>query len=88
DAAVREFLEETGLEVRIVDCLGWVFIEPAAWPGPIIQIMYEAEIIGGELRGSSEGAAGIFFVEEFPPICKHRTGSQKAMQAYLAKVGG
>ena len=88
EAAVREVLEETGLDVRIVDCLGWVFVEPAAWPGPMIQIMYEAEIMGGKVRGSSEGAAGIFALEEFPPICEHRTGSQRAMQAYLAKVGG
>jgi len=54
----------------------------------MIQIMYEAEIIGGEVRGSSEGAARLFPVEEFPPICERRTGSQKAMQAYLAKVEG
>ena len=88
EAAVREVLEETGLEVRIVDCLGWVFANPSTWPGPIIQIMYEAEIIGGEVRGSSEGAARLFPVEEFPPICKYRTGSQKAMQSYLAKISG
>lgn len=87
EAAVREVLEETGLEARIVDCLGWVFVNPIGWPGPMIQIMYEAEITGGEVRGSSEGAARIFPVEEFPPISGHRTGSQKAMQAYLARAG-
>jgi len=88
EAAVREVLEETGLEVRIVDCLGWLYVEPTGWPGPMVQIMYEAEIIGGEVRGSSEGAARVFPLEEFPPICEHRTGSQKAMQAYLTKIGG
>lgn len=87
EAAVREVAEETGLEVRIVDCLGWVFVEPGGWPGPMVQIMYEAEITGGELRGSSEGAARMFPLEEFPPICQHRTGSQRAMQAYLARIG-
>jgi ADP-ribose pyrophosphatase YjhB (NUDIX family) len=85
ESAVREVLEETGLKARIADCLGWIFVSRTSWPGPMIQIMYEAEIIGGELKGSDEGAARIFALQEFPPISSPRIGSQKAMQAYLAK---
>ncbi len=88
EAALREIHEETGLEAKIVNCLGWIFVDHTTWPGPMIQIIYEAEIIGGEVKGSDEGAAQIFPLKEFPPISQRRTGSQRAMQAYLAKVGG
>ena len=87
EAAIREVHEETGLRVRIVDCLGWVFVNLATWPGPMVQMMYEAEITAGELRGSDEGAARMFPLDGFPPISDRRKGSQKAMRAYLAKVG-
>jgi ADP-ribose pyrophosphatase YjhB (NUDIX family) len=87
EAAIREVFEETGLEAKIVDCLGWIFVNRTSWPGPMIQIMFEAEITGGEVKGSDEGVARIFPLEEFPAIAAKRTGSQKAMQAYLAKVG-
>lgn len=86
EAAVREVLEETGLETTLGDCLGWLFVNRTSWPGPMLQIMYEAEIIGGQLKGSDEGAAQIFPLNEFPAISPSRTGSQKAMQAYRAKV--
>lgn len=88
EAALREIYEETGLEAKIVDCLGWIFVDRTSWPGPMIQILYEAEIVGGEVKGSDEGAARIFPLNEFPPISERRTGSQCAMQAYLAKAGG
>jgi 8-oxo-dGTP diphosphatase len=88
ESAVREVFEETGLEAKIVDCLGWIFVNRTSWPGPMIQIMYEAEIIGGKLKGSDEGVAKMFPLHEFPKISSSRTGSQRAMQAYLTKVGG
>jgi NADH pyrophosphatase NudC (nudix superfamily) len=53
--ALREIYEETGLEAKITDCLGWIFVDRTTWPGPMIQIMYAAEIIGGELKGSDAG---------------------------------
>jgi 8-oxo-dGTP diphosphatase len=88
EAAIREVAEETGLEAKITDCLGWKFINRSTWPGPLVQFFYEAEIVGGELKGSDEGPARIVPLSEFPPISPTRTGSQMAMQAYLAKVGG
>jgi len=85
ESAVREVLEETGFEAKIVDCLGWIFINRTTWPGPMVQILYEAEITGGQAKGSEEGAARLIPLDEFPPVAPNRTGSQKAMQAYLEK---
>jgi ADP-ribose pyrophosphatase YjhB (NUDIX family) len=88
EAAIREVLEETGLEARIIDCLGWIFVNSSTWPGPMVQFMYETEITGGQLKGSDEGIAGIYPLAGFPSISPSRTGSQLTMQAYLKKIGG
>jgi len=86
-AAVREVLEETGLEVEIVGCLGWYYSDRITWPGPVVQIIYEAQIIGGKLRGSNEGEAKILPKHKFPSaISPHRTGSQKAIALYFSKI--
>jgi 8-oxo-dGTP pyrophosphatase MutT (NUDIX family) len=87
EAAVREVLEETGFEARLVDCLGWIYIDRATWPGPIVQIMYEAEITGGQAKGSAEGAAEIVPLNQFPAISSTRTVSRKALLTYLTKAG-
>ena len=75
-AAVRETLEETGLETEIIQCLGWFFSRNfSGWPGPIISFMYATRVIGGELRGSAEGEARIHPIEAFPDIvCPERKG--------------
>ena len=89
EAAVRETFEETGLQVEIMDCLGWFFSNRTTWPGPLVQFMYEAKINDGEIKGSQEGKAELFPVEEFPAISSKRMGSQRAMQAYLSRtIGG
>jgi len=85
-AAVREVREETGLEARVVGCLGWVFVHPPGWPGAMVQILFEAEITGGELQGSEEGPARLYRLEELPAISPRRTGSQRAMQAYRERL--
>jgi 8-oxo-dGTP pyrophosphatase MutT (NUDIX family) len=85
-AAIREVYEETGLNVVIVDYLGWYFSNQTTWPGPVIQMMYEASVVGGKLRGSDEGEVKIFPHGEFPAISSSRTGSQRARQVYLSKV--
>ena len=86
EAAVREVLEETGLEVMIVDCLGWKFFNRASWPGPLVHFFYEAEIVGGEIKGSEEGQAMIVPLNNFPKISSTRTGSQLAMKLYREKI--
>ncbi len=85
-ATIREAFEETGLNVEIVDCLGWYYSDRKTWPGPLVQFMYEAKIIGGKVKGGDEGKAEIFPEKEFPSISSKRIGSQRAMQAYLSKV--
>jgi len=87
-AAIREVLEETGLEVTIVDCLGWFFLDRATYPGPVVQIMYEAKIIGGTIKASDEGRAEIIPESKLPTFSSGRTGSQKTMQYYLSKTKG
>jgi ADP-ribose pyrophosphatase YjhB (NUDIX family) len=85
EAAVRETREETGLEAEIVQCLGWIFVPNfTGWPGPMIQFMYEARVIGGELRGSAEGKAKIYALDAFPNIVyPERSGSWNAINTYL-----
>jgi ADP-ribose pyrophosphatase YjhB (NUDIX family) len=85
EAAIREVLEETGLVAELRCCLGWFFVNLQQWPGPMVQFMFEAEITGGALRDSDEGTAHLFPLSSFPPISTHRTGSQKAMEAYRKK---
>jgi ADP-ribose pyrophosphatase YjhB (NUDIX family) len=84
-AAAREVLEETGLEVQITDCLGWFFMDRSTFPGPVIQIVYEATIIGGTAKGSDEGRAEIIIKGKPPTFSSIRKGSQRAYQYYLQK---
>ncbi len=87
-AAVREVAEETGLEVKITDCLGWFFLDRSTFPGPVVQIIYEAKVIGGRIKGSDEGKAKIIPENNLPAFSSTRKGSQKAFQYYLAKIEG
>lgn len=90
EAAVREIREETGLETEIVAPLGWYFSRNmGAWPGSIVQFMFEARVIGGELRGSEEGGVRVYPLAAFPEVlCSGRRGSRRAMRAYLARRDG
>ncbi len=87
-ASVREVLEETGLEVTITDCLGWFFLDRSTFPGPVVQIVYEAKVIGGTIRGSDEGKATIISENNLPAFSSSRKGSQRAYQYYLSKTEG
>ncbi len=86
EAAVREVREETGLTVEIVRSLGWVFVPISAWPGPIVQFMYEAEVTGGTLVGGDEGAVQLTRIDAFPDVLSSkRDGSQRAIEAFLGR---
>lgn len=66
EAAVREFLEETGLEVRVT---GLLDVKPykndARGPGVII--LYRGQVVGGELRpGDDASEVGFFGPDELP----------------------
>ncbi len=67
DAALRELLEETGLQARIRRLLA-VFPKRDHGLADIV-IAYSAEYIGGELRpGDDAAAAGWFSPDELPPL--------------------
>lgn len=63
DAARRETREEIGLEVEIQRLFN-VYSRPGS---PIVNIVYLARVIGGELRAGGEAlAVGAFLPEEIP----------------------
>ncbi len=65
EAAAREVLEETGLQVEVGTLLG-VFSEPGR---PVILVVYEAEERGGILAAGSEALdLGFFSPDALPPI--------------------
>ncbi len=53
-AAVREAYEETGLRAEVVRELGRWF-DPTFSYGPMLSIMFEARVLGGQARSSHEG---------------------------------
>lgn len=56
DAVVREVLEETGLETRVVRLVG-VYSDPSRDPrGHVVSVVYELERTGGELRAGSDAS--------------------------------
>jgi ADP-ribose pyrophosphatase YjhB (NUDIX family) len=66
DAAVRECLEETGLEVRLTGLLEVSQYRNDA-RGPGILILYRGEVVGGETRpGDDASEVGFFGPDELP----------------------
>lgn len=65
-ALVREVLEETGLETRVVRLVG-VYSDPDRDPrGHVVSIVYELEATGGSLKAGSD-ASGIVLVDPSAP---------------------
>jgi len=66
--AVREALEETGLEVA-VDGLVDVYYNPPQQGGASIFILYDAHLLGGDMQaGDDADAVGFFGLDELPDI--------------------
>ncbi len=86
DTAIRETLEETGLEIEIVRDLGWSFVTYDDFPGPTLYVLFEAQAIGGELREGDEGPAQVYVLDALPPISPKRHGSYTALKRYLERV--
>jgi len=65
-AAVREFLEETGLEVRLIDLLEVrQYTNDARGPGVVI--LYRGQVVGGEPRpGDDASEVRLFGRDELP----------------------
>ena len=85
EAAKREAFEETGLQVRVVSCLGWQFSSKLEYPGPMLLFFYETEVIGGTLKGGTEGSVRVVRLDDLPVISPSRSGSRKALELFLAK---
>ena len=86
ESAVREVREETGLVVEIVRDLGWSFVQNNQFPGPTLYLLFEAEVVGGELRGGDEGPVQVYTLADLPEISKKRHGSYIALQRYLEQI--
>ncbi len=73
DAAARECLEETGLQVRVGKLLH--MLTGREHPhGADILLIYAAEVIGGTLTaGDDAGAAGFFRRDALPPLAFRAT---------------
>ena len=82
-AAAREVFEETGLEVKIVQSLGWSFVQYKDFPGPTVYILFETEAVGGSLREGDEGPVRICNISEVPPFSPQRHGSFTAWTRYI-----
>lgn len=85
EAAIRESKEETGLDVEIVQCLGWEFKQNMNYPGPMLSIYFHARAIGGVLKNSEEGEVTVCKINDFPAISPIRGGSRKTLELYLKK---
>ncbi|MFH1403265.1 MAG: NUDIX hydrolase [Candidatus Altiarchaeota archaeon] len=68
-AVVREALEETGLEVKVIRLTG-VYSDPARDPrGHTVSLVYECVITGGILSaGDDAGDAEYFSLEDLPDL--------------------
>jgi 8-oxo-dGTP diphosphatase len=65
-AAIREFLEETGLKVRLTDLLD-VRQYKDDIRGPGVVILYRGQIVGGEMSaGDDASEVGLFGPDELP----------------------
>jgi ADP-ribose pyrophosphatase YjhB (NUDIX family) len=68
-AAVREVLEETGLEVRVLQLVGVITRMPGASAGPhtVVSALHLCQVVSGELTLSQEGLELRYWpIEEVP----------------------
>jgi ADP-ribose pyrophosphatase YjhB (NUDIX family) len=73
DTAVRECLEETGLEIQIGDLLAVIHGREHS-SGASIVIIYTGEILGGQLEAQDDADAAEFFAPtELPPLAFEAT---------------
>lgn len=80
-AALRELAEETGLEGKYKKLIG-VYSNKSEIHGYLVTIIYEVEIIGGNLcAGDDAEEAEFFTVDQIPPLAFQ--SHQKALREVL-----
>jgi ADP-ribose pyrophosphatase YjhB (NUDIX family) len=82
EAAVRECLEETGLSVRVTRV--YEIVPGREHPrGADFVIVYEAEVVGGEMKAEDDADAVEWFDQtNLPPLAFRAT--QKVLQSFYA----
>jgi len=87
DAVVREFLEETGLTVKVVELVGVDSLSdnmPNWGPMHSIRIIYTVEYVSGELRYETDGTTDLCAwqtlenTQELPLVCLAKRGIELA----------
>jgi len=83
EAAVREFLEETGLKTEVTEIIG-VYSRTG---DTNILVVYAGKVVGGELAAGQEAQdVGLFEPESLPPLAFERdVGILKEWQAAKAR---
>lgn len=84
DAAVREALEETGLQVELIELAG-VNSFPEGPPISGLMVFYRARPISGELRGGDDASEAKVFQPEELPLLPFRT-HREAVSQWLSRV--
>ncbi len=81
EAAIRETLEETGLEVEISELAGVYFFadDPR---GNGILIVYRCEVVGGKMRSTEEGKQIGYFRKETIPDTLAGGGHDQAIREW------
>uniref|UniRef100_A0A7J3TJT7 NUDIX hydrolase n=1 Tax=Geoglobus ahangari TaxID=113653 RepID=A0A7J3TJT7_9EURY len=87
DAVVREVREETGLECKIKKLVG-VYSDPERDPrGHFVSICFLMEVVGGELRASSDAEdVKIFKLKELPKLAFDHEKMIKDAEVLLSGV--
>jgi len=87
DAAIREVMEETGLECIIKKLVG-VYSDPERDPrGHFVSICFLMEVVGGELRASSDAEdVKIFKLKELPKLAFDHEKMIKDAEVLLSGV--
>jgi 8-oxo-dGTP diphosphatase len=81
-AALRELTEETGLIGRIRGIIGTYHIRSDP-RGPIVTILYHAQIVGGELQAGDDAAEVRFFTPDELPKNLAFASTRQALHRWL-----
>lgn len=82
EAAVRECLEETGLQVRVTELLGAIG-RPQTPIGAHLVLTYRAEVTGGTLQARDDAGQAAFFAPQALPELAFE--SPKTIRGYLKR---